>query len=265
MTVKRGQKRPWLGRVLILSIFLALAVPRISDGHPAYQMVDLVWEHLGGRAAYAKARFVEFTFAVEKKGEIKMSRKHAWDRYTGDYVLEFTDSKTNEPWKVIFNIDTKKGVALKNGAGVSPEENAKVVERAYGMFCNDTYWLLAPAKLEDPGAKIQFVGHAGKPEADGSEGEFVVLHLFFAQKVGVTPGDQYWLNVTHQGQIVSWRYLLEGGSEGEWQWVDEQDCGMGITLSMRKVSKDGESAIVFPHVRLSDTMDRARFQRPSGS
>jgi hypothetical protein len=251
---------------MVLPAFvLTLMVPAASGAHPAWQVVDLIWEYMGGREAFAKARFVEFTFAVEKKGEIKSTRQHTWDRYSGDYVLEFKDTKTGDEWKVFFNVESKKGVALKNGTGVNEEENTRAIERAYGIFCNDTYWLLAPTKLQDPGARIQFIGHAGRVEAEGSEGEFIVIYLFFDQEVGVTPGDKYWFNVRHSGQIASWRYVLEGGEEGEWDWTDEKDCGMGIRLSVRKVSRDGDTAIVFPNVKLSATMDPSRFQPPSGS
>lgn len=263
--MKQRQTPRRLNWVVLPAFVLALMVPGVCRAHPAWQIVDLIWEYLGGRDTFARARYVEFTFAVENKGEIKGSRQHTWDRYSGDYVLEFKDSKTSDEWKIFFNIDTRKGVALKNGGGVTEEENTQALERAYRIFCNDTYWLLAPTKLQDPGARIQYIGHAGKVEAEGSEGEFVVIYLFFDQKVGVTPGDKYWFNVRHSGQIASWRYLLESGEEESWDWTDEKDCGMGIKLSTRKVSKDGETAIVFPNVKLSETMDRARFQPPSGS
>lgn len=262
---------PRSGRVGIASLLVAATLlltllgPGESDSHPAWLVVDSIWTHLGGRDAFKKVRYIEFTFAVEQKGEMKTSRQHTWDRHNGDYVLEFTDAKTKDTWKIQFNIDSKKGVAFKNGSQVGEDENAQALERAYAIFCNDTYWLLAPTKLEDPGAKIQFMGHAGKPEAAGSEGEFVVLHVFFDKKVGVTPGDQYWFNVTHSGVVHSWRYVLESGNEGEWLWTDEKDCGMGIRLSTRKVAMDGNMAIVFPQVKFSATMDRSRFQHTPGS
>ncbi|MDH3217418.1 MAG: hypothetical protein OEN01_14225 [Candidatus Krumholzibacteria bacterium] len=249
-------------RFLGLALMLALLLPVAADGHPAIQVVDWIWKHVGGKSQFASVRYVEFTWAAEAEGKVGGSRIHKWDRYTGDYVLEFTNGETNEQYKVFFNVDTRKGVALKNGSKVDDDETPPIIDRAYRIFINDTYWLLFATKLEDPGARIGFVGHDGKPEQDGSEGEFVVLHLFFQENVGLTPGDQYWIYVTHEGQIVKWRYRLESGREGEYEWLDEKDCGMGVILSLRRVSADGKRAIVFPHVKLSRTLDRAVFEYP---
>jgi hypothetical protein len=250
---KRAVRFVWLAVVTAL-------VPILAWGHPATVVLDLIWEHVGSKSQYEKVRYIEFTWAAEEDGETKTTRKHTWDRYEGDYVLEFTDAKTGDGYKVYFNVDSKKGVALRNGEAVDEAENQELVDRAYAMFINDTYWLLVPTKLEDFGARVQFVGHAGKPEAHGSEGEFIVLHLFFVKDVGLTPGDEYWLYVRHSGQIAKWRYVLESGREGEWDWSDEKDCGMGIVLATRKVSTEANRAIVFPHVKLSETMDRGVFE-----
>ena len=248
------------GRAVAAFVFVALLFPVAAAGHPAVVIVDKVWKHLGGEAAYEKCRYVEFTWTSEADGNVKSERKHTWDRYAGDYVLEFVDSKTSDEYKIYFNVDSKKGVALRNGSAVDAAENAELLERAYGLFINDTYWLLVPTKLQDPGAKIRFVGHAGQPEADSSEGEFVILHLYFDKKVGLTPGDQYWFHVTHEGEIVKWRYVLEDGHEGEWDWADEKDCGMGVVLPMKRVSSDGDRAIVFRDVKFSHERDRSVFE-----
>jgi len=249
---------------MLLASFL-VGVPIGASAHPAIEIVDLIWEYLGGRENYAKCRYLEFTFASEQDGDIRYSRKHTWDRYEGNYVVEFKDRKTDDDYKVYFNVDTKRGVAFQNGSAVDEARNAELIEKGYALFINDTYWLLMPTKLNDPGAKVQFVGHAGEVEAHGSEGEFVVLHLWFKKGAGLTPGDNYWIYVTHDGAIVRWRYELEGGTKGDWEWKDEKDCGMGIILSTRKESEDGARAIVFPEVKFSETLDSSVFEPPPGS
>jgi hypothetical protein len=241
-------------------IVLVLMSPIAASSHPAPVIIDLVWKHIGGKSRFEKARYVEFTWAHESGGDIDRTRKHVWDRYEGDYVVEFADAKTSDEYRVYFNIFDKQGVALRNGSPVGDDENTELVDRAYRIFCNDTYWLLLPAKLQDPGARLQFVGHAGKPVRAHQDGEFVVLHLFFKEGVGLTPGDEYWLYVRHSGEIAKWRYVLEDGHEGEWEWTEEKDCGMGLLFSTRKASVNGDDAIVFPEVRFSETMDRSVFE-----
>lgn len=240
---------------------LAAFLVGTAVAHPAVEVVDLIWDHIGGKENFEKCRYIEFTWQSETDGQIKRTRKHTWDRYEGDYVVEFTDA-SGDAYTVYMNVETLEGVALKNGSKLSAEENAAWVETAYEIFCNDTYWLLSPTKLQDPGARIQFVGHAGEKDADGSEGEFIVLHLWFEDNVGVTPGDEYWFNITHEGVIASWRYVLEDGEKNQWEWTDERDCGMGMLLSTRKVS--GNRAITFPEVKFSETIDRSVFTPPGG-
>ena len=105
--------------------------------------------------------------------------------------------------------------------------------------------------------------HEPKKQEFSEEKEYVAIRVFFAKPVGLTPGDQYWFYLTHKGQVVKWEYKLEGGSEGAWLWSGDKDCGMGLTLATRKESLDGETAIVFPNVRFSETMDQTAFQPAS--
>ena len=149
--------------------------------------------------------------------------------------------------------------ALRNGTPLEGKEAEAALERAYGVFINDTYWLLAPAKLEDYGTRLRFDTH----EEVDPFGELPVLHLSF-DNVGLTPGDQYWIYTTNEGQVVKWRYKLEGGNEGEFMWQDEKDCGMGLRFCSRKASLDGKRAIVFPVIEFRETMDRAVFEAATG-
>jgi len=279
------------GGAAVALLLIAVLFPAVSWGHPAFEVVDVIWYHLGGKEAYETCRYLEFVWTYEREGDVKATRSHKWDRYKGDYVLEYTDSKTNDTYKAYFNVNSRKGVAFKNGAAVGEDEIAQVLERAYSIFINDTYWLLLPTKLNDPGVRLQYIGHARRtgerdieePTSPGwidvtdeeavhahnerlkQEGKedaqslLVVLHLWFSKKVGLTPGDEYWLYVTHDGAVVGWRYVLEGGDEGEWEWTNEKDCGMGITLPTKKISSDG-AVVVFPNVRFSETLDRGVFE-----
>jgi hypothetical protein len=242
--------------VLVLSFVAAAAFAPALLAHPAIDIVDLIWKYTGGKDVFERARFVEFTFAWEKQGEIKGSRHHTWDRYSGDYVVEATDPENGDALKIYLNVESLDGVALRNGEKLEGEQAKELLEGAYRMFINDTYWLLVQTKLSDYGVRLVFDGHEGGGE---ERDQLVVLHVYF-ENVGLTPGDQYWLYVTHDGQIVKWRYTLESGREGEYEWTDEKDCGMGIRLATRKVTADGERAVVFPKVRFSESMDKAVFE-----
>ena len=275
------------------AVITTLAAQAIAQGHPAPIVVDMVWGHVGGKDNYEKVRYLEFTWAYEADGEVKGARNHVWDRYTGDYVLEMKDRDTGDDIKVYFNVQSKEGVALVNGEPFEADAAREMLDRAYGVYINDTYWLLAPLKLDDYGVRLKALGHSNgetitpfdeptfrldsgdrehrheqtdkEREAERQRkieehGDLIALHVFFDGDIGLTPGDQYWFFITHDGEVKRWRYELESGRTGEYDWVDEKDCGMGVMMSTRKQKTDGTGAIVFPNVRFSETMDRSVFE-----
>ena len=82
--------------MLVLAFVAAAAIAPAVLAHPAKHVVDLIWTYLGGQEVYERARFVEFTFAWERDGEIQGSRSHTWDRYSGDYVVEAKDPENGD-------------------------------------------------------------------------------------------------------------------------------------------------------------------------
>jgi hypothetical protein len=264
-------------------VILAL-MPVVLTAHPAPQVIDWIWEHVGGKKNYEKARYLEFTYAYEVDGDTKSARHHTWDRYSGDYVLKY--EKDGHQYEAYFNVETKKGIGLKDGEIIEGAGGAEIVERSYSLFINDTYWLLMPVKLQDYGVRLRYVRHEGE-DAPDPEGHLkkdhsshdheeekkkktkhgvdsnVILNMTYLEDVGMTPGDQYWIYVNHEGSVTRWDYKLQGGHEGSWNWVEEKDCGMGIVLSTRKNKRDGDGSIVFSDVKFSETMDPATFKYAS--
>ncbi len=245
-------------RPFIIAMSIALfVIPSLAMGHPAKDVVDLIWKYMGGKENFQKARYVHFTWAYEQEGTVIVSRDHTWDRYSGDYVLGMKDKESGADIKVYFNVETRKGVALRNGTALEGQEAEEMLDRAYSIFINDTYWLLAHTKLEDYGTRLRFDTHEETEEF----GTLLVLHLSF-EEVGLTPGDQYWIYSTVKGKVVKWRYKLEGGTEGESLWQEEKDCGMGLRFCARKATPDGKKAIIFPAIEFTASMDPATFEAP---
>ena len=108
----------------ILTTVLVL-LPVRAVGQDVADVIDRVWSHLGGKTVFEEARYVQFTWAVERDGDIVASRRHLWDRVTGDYVLESKDPKTGDAMVMYFNIHSRDGVAFKNGEPTSEEEGRR--------------------------------------------------------------------------------------------------------------------------------------------
>ncbi|HVE65268.1 MAG TPA: hypothetical protein VNC59_01710 [Thermoanaerobaculia bacterium] len=244
---------------LLVSALGALAGPRalIADER-ADRIARELLASLGGEAAWDKARQLRFDFAVEREGKRAAEFRHLWDRYTGDYRLHGTD-KSGAPYAVYFNVNTREGTALVNGRQVEGDEKTKLLETAYGRFINDTYWLLAPWKVFDPGVVREYAG-----EKTGPEGVLCdVLRLSF-EGVGLTPKDLYWLWVTREGRrMVQWEYVLGGAQEAPSValWKDWRTFS-GVSLSLEKAFAARPLRILFENVSISSARDDKEFSPP---
>jgi hypothetical protein len=214
---------------------------------------------MGGEASWEKARQLQFDFVVVKEGQPVARFSHAWDRYTGDYRVKGVD-KAGAPYTVLLNVNTKLGRAWVNGVAVEGAEKEKRIEAAYGRFINDTYWLLAPWKIFDPGVNLTYDGE--KPCPGG--GTCDVLKLSF-EGVGLTPKDVYWLWITKDGRrMLQWQYVLGGASDPPTTaaWKDWQKMG-GIMLSMDKPMMGEPFEIRFENVAVAPARDDSLFAPPA--
>ena len=238
--------------------FCSLAVPAAADDKADTVARELA-AALGGESAWEKARQFRFDFVVEREGKRAAEFHHLWDRYTGDYRLLGTD-KAGAPYAVYFNVNTREGTAFVNGRPVEGEEKKKLLETAYGRFINDTYWLLAPWKVFDPGVRRGYDGEKTGP--DGALCDIVRLSF---EDVGLTPKDVYWLWVTREGRrMVQWQYVLGGAAEEPTTalWKDWRTIG-GIELSLEKTFAARPLRILFENVDVSASRDDKEFVPPA--
>ena len=160
-----------------------------------------VYEASGGPAAWHSLSYLRFNFTVARGGERQRTVRHFWDRRTGDYRVEQRGPGA-ESYVVLFNVNTREGQGYWQGDTLEAKSNTEQLEDAYRRFINDTYWLLAPFKLFDPGVNRTYA-------PDSSDEATEALHLSFGD-VGLTPGDQYWLFIDKgTGRLVRWTYVLE--------------------------------------------------------
>jgi len=160
-----------------------------------------VYDASGGPAAWEALPFLGFNFSVMRQNERGRVFRHFWDRRTGAYRAELP-GPANEPYVALFNVDTREGRVYWQGTELDTVETPKMLDEAYRRYINDTYWLLLPFKLFDPGVNRTYV-------PDSSDASFDVVHLSFGN-VGLTPGDQYWLYVDKEtGRLARWTYVLE--------------------------------------------------------
>jgi hypothetical protein len=205
-----------------------------------------VVEALGGAENFQAMRYLSFHFVVERDTQRTSDWRHAWDRFTGDYRLEGRNAK-GEELLVIFNVETKRGEAFKNGRMVEGEELAMMLDFAYGRFINDTYWLLMPYKLRDPGVMLTFDG-----EETIDKQRFQIIKLTFVPSAGLTPQNIYRVFVDPAtSRIHRWEYFPEDGQEArpakwlEWRKFD------GVTLAVERQMETSNTRLLFENIVVS--------------
>jgi len=244
-------------RTLVLSAALVLlgSVNASAASDPeAVAVAGRLMEAMGGREVFDAQRTIVFRFTVVREGEQLSDWVHVWDRPTGRYRLE-GETSDGEFVRVLFNVNTKEGEVWLNENTLSGEDAAAWLERAYGRFINDTYWLLMPWKWLDPGVNLAY---EGEKTVEGRT--YDVVRLTFGD-VGLTSNDVYWGYVSREtGLMDRWEYLLQDkegnpgtGEPTAWRWEDWEDTGSGVLLATvkRLQGSDADIAITHPLARTS--------------
>lgn len=172
---------------------------------------------MGGTANYEKTKYIEWDFG---------KRKLFWNKWTGDVRVENPEAGQ----VILVNVNTMKGKVFVNG--VQEEEDKKVEKlliQAKNWWINDSYWLVMPWKLEDPGVTLTYV----KADQLSSGATADVLQLTF-NAVGVTPENKYWVYIDQKEHLIKqWSYF-KGYNDSEPKftlaWDNYQKAG-SILLS----------------------------------
>ena len=251
--------------------------PSRSDPR-AIALADLSMAALGGRQAWEGTRFIYFAFAVEKDGKRVAYRTHLWDRFDGQLRFE-TRGKDGAAVVVLMDVNSRIGDAYRlpkeapaDGASPGPAATTParleaaaakpLLDDAYEAWINDTYWLLMPYKMKDPGVRLKY---AGEERRDGQEYDLIELTF---DDVGLTPRDRYWAHVSRRTHLMDrWSYILQDDPPGSpptiWDWNGWARRGR-ILLSPEKVSlrKGATLKILHPIMEVYDTLPDSYFKNP---
>lgn len=233
-------------------ILFVLAVPTAAQESQSHQaLADRVMQALGGKQAWDNAHFFHFTYAGR--------RSHWWDKWTGRYRVE-GQNKEGQKYVVLENINTKEGTAYLDGQKVEGDKAKELLEAGYGAWVNDTYWLLMPYKLQDPGVNLSY---DGKETIDGKT--YDKLALSFGN-VGLTPGDRYWAWINPDtGLMDRWAYILQDmpkeGPPTVWRWEGWQKYG-NLMLAPTRTRVGDDRKLEFSDITVSDQMPDFVFTSP---
>ncbi len=260
----RGVRTRSIGRHLIAAFALScwltvLSAPSRGEGaaprlDPAAMAVaDTVMRGLGGREAWDRTMYLAFDFAVLRNDTLLSRRTTRWEKGSNRIRVSGKDGK-GRAFVVLTDLAKRNGRAWVEGQPADSATQAALVDRAYAIWVNDTYWLLMPYKLRDPGVTLADAGL-------DSSGSMRKLHLSF-DNVGLTPKDQYWVYVDRTtGHIMRWDMLLQNSRDGRPRpayWTGWKRYG-DIELAERRVLPEDGVEIHFENIDAARTTPAGAF------
>jgi len=156
----------------------------------------------------------------------------------------------------VFNLDTRDGVAFKNGQKMDGEEKIQLLKRAYGRYINDTFWLLMPFKLKDAGAALKYDG-----AQEINDVHYDVLRLSYADSVGLTPRNVYRVFVDQATRVVHrWEYHEKEGATPVASWWERWNEFGGVKLAEQRSFENSNRKLLFTNIIVSREVDEKIFE-----
>ncbi len=213
--------------------------PSKSDAK-AVALADKVIAAHGGAETWNEKRYISWNFLG--------ARDLVWDKYTGLVRIDFPNANT----KFIVNIKEDTGRVMVNDKLITdPDSLATMVDRGKQIWVNDSYWLVFPFKLKDPGVQLQYVG--SDTTLAGNRAEVISLQF---DSVGFTPQNKYQAYINPETyMIMQWDYFqnaTDSAATFSNLWSDYQDFD-GVKLSAGR----GERKL--GNIKISDTVEEDVF------
>ena len=109
----------------LLAVLLGFAAAAVAQPTPSVDDVAKRAIDVMAGPAWEKARYIAFTFNVERDGKLAASFPQRWDRYTGNYRVS-GQTREGVPFEVVMNVNSRSGHGSQNGTAVTdPAELAK--------------------------------------------------------------------------------------------------------------------------------------------
>lgn len=221
----------------------------------AVQIAEEVMVALGGYENFAAINYLAFHFVVAVDSHKTADWRHDWDRRNNSYRVEGI-SRDGDHLLAVFNLDSRNGVAFKNGQKLEGEEKIQLLKRAYARYINDTFWLLMPFKLKDAGAVLQYDG-----VQEISDVTYEVLRLSYADSVGLTPQNVYRVFVDPATRVVHrWEYFENENAAPAPAWWEQWQPYGKIKLAKQRRFDDSGRKIIFTDIVVAAEVEEKVFE-----
>ncbi len=195
----------------------------------------------GGYNNWLNTRYIAWTFFN--------SRRLIWDKFDNKARIK----SLKDDYEAIVNTTDTSGSVFYRGALLNhPDSLNKYLDRAYKIWINDSYWLVLPFKLLDPGVTLKYIGKDTTQQGIKSD----VIELTF-EEVGVTPDNKYQVWIGEESKLVTqWSFYRKSADQDPLFiniWDDYYKRGNLFLSSSRG---DGRS---LEDIKVLDTIDENIF------
>jgi hypothetical protein len=211
-----------------------------------------------GGAAWDKARYLSFTFVVERDGKVAASFPQQWDRVTGDYRVSGVDPK-GVPFTVVLNTKTRTGRAWQKGVEIKElPALTDLLALGYRRYNNDTYWLLMPLKMLEPGVHRT----SGGERSDAAGHKWDVVRLTFDPSLEITYVVWAWIN--HESGLVDEWDMKAPAAQVTDQPVEvffhDFQRVSGVLISMSREVKGKNQTVRFTDLQILPATPKGAFE-----
>lgn len=232
------------------------APPPADVDRESEPVVRALTDAMGGLKVWESLPCFRFDFVSVRDGKEVSRYRHWWDKRNGRCRMEGPDGKGRNV-TAVFGLADKKGVAFVDGIGESDSTRvAEIIEYGYERWVNDTYWVMMPFKLRDPGVKIRY----SRPERT-LQATYDVLEVTFVPGTGLTSDDHYWLYVNRATHLIDrWEYVLTGQKPppGGSSWEAWTNVGT-VKLSLQRRFPGKPAMLRFENVATPQAFDESVF------
>jgi len=196
----------WLIIVLVSLFILGfIALKMISENKPttnpspeADVLANKILKAIN-KPAWDTLRFLQWEFPG--------GHKYEFDKLNNKALIAWGDNVVN------LNLSDQTGTAKISGVIIEGNKRKKLIQKAWSLWCNDSFWMFAPFKLFDPNTSRSIVKHNEKDAL-----------LITYGGGGVTPGDSYLWILGDDYVPTSYKMWVKiipvGGIEFTWdRWI----------------------------------------------
>lgn len=202
-----------VGLLIVATVAVKIASEPLPEGVSGAEADALAHRMLQSlnHEAYLTTDVIDFSFS---------GHHYAWNKAENRVEVRWSSHR------VLLELDDlSRSVVYTDQTQPDSEERSKFIDQAVSYFYNDSYWLVAPFKLFDPGVSRKLVRIEGENDA------LLVTH----SSGGVTPGDSYlWLLDQNDRPIAfkMWVSIIPiGGLRASWEDYIQSETGVYFATS----------------------------------